>query len=99
MLNLVHPSLCDLTMNATTNCQLSFYCQCGIRNLIPALVEFACCTCSEGGTVGVIPPGAGNCSKATALELIKACLFTSVDFELFADDTIHVLYFFQYFKP
>lgn len=35
----------------------------------------------EGGAVGVILPGAGDCFKNTALELIKDCLLTSVDFE------------------
>lgn len=43
--------------------------------------------------MGVIPPGAGNCFKTTALELIKDYLLTSVDFELFADDYIHTFFF------
>lgn len=45
--------------------------------------------------MGVIPPGASNCSKATALELIKDYLLSSVDFELFADDSTYFLLFYS----
>lgn len=43
--------------------------------------------------MGVIPPGARSWSTTTALELIKDYLLTSVDFESFADDGVHMLSF------
>lgn len=43
--------------------------------------------------MGVIPPGAGNYFKNTALELIKDYPLTSVDRELLVDDNIHILSF------